>query len=118
MAKNRDWTPEAMQLWSMLVLMATFKDKPRPYAEIGLLVGVWQRNMGLPLGMIQDYCKRNALPPLQALVVNKETGYPTCGGYAADTNWDEVYKSIYEFGWHTVPNPFVHRLINPAALAA
>ena len=35
-----------------------------------------QRTLGIPLGIVGEYCRVNGLPTLNSIVVNQETGVP------------------------------------------
>ena len=114
MAKRikRNWDRELVQLWSMLTILALTKGLRITYKLAGQNCKpfVHHRGMREPLGKIQTYCRDNGYPPLQIMVVNKETEVPGNSCYPGYDTWDEAYKAVNEFDWTTVPNPFVKPL--------
>jgi hypothetical protein len=58
------------------------------------------------LGLIQDYCLKEKLPPLTILVVN-QGGKPSTGFIAYDVDKFEEGKSlVHSYNWSSIPNPF------------
>lgn len=58
------------------------------------------------LGIIQEYCQRQGLPPLQAVAVNKATGFPGKGYDATSRNgkgYEQALKAVYEYPWPEKP---------------
>ena len=58
------------------------------------------------LGVIQDHCLEEKLPPLTILVVNQR-GRPGEGFIAWDVDGlDEGYRRVWAYPWHQLRNPF------------
>lgn len=91
--------------WTILTNIAKNKKKIR-YKELADEVGVHHRVARFFLGLIQDYCLENQLPPLTILVVN-QTGFPGKGFIAWDiNNFEDGIQKVYGFNWDSIPNPF------------
>lgn len=69
----------ARAAWPILVKLARGGKAPITYGELGLQLGLHHRSVGSFLGVIQEYCRRQGLPKLQSLVVNKATRVPGSG---------------------------------------
>lgn len=63
----------AFKAWIILTSIA-LKRNFITYKELGDKIGIHHRAVRYVLGLIQDYCMSNELPPLTILVVNKITG--------------------------------------------
>lgn len=77
-----DHQARARKAWPILVRAASTRS-PMTYAELGSKIGVHYRAAQYLLGVIQVYCAKNKLPPLQALAVNRQTGLPGSGYYGS-----------------------------------
>jgi putative restriction endonuclease len=76
------------------------------YAALARHLGIHPRPIRFVLGVIQDYCLREKLPPLTILVVNQR-GVPGEGFIAWDI--DDLptgYRRVYAEPWDEYPNPF------------
>ncbi|OQA35245.1 MAG: hypothetical protein BWY56_01713 [Acidobacteria bacterium ADurb.Bin340] len=64
------------------------------------------------LGHIAFYCMDHNLPPLTAIVVNKETGNPGADIPLEPIRYGEARESVYKFGieWFDVYPPTVEEL--------
>jgi putative restriction endonuclease len=59
------------------------------------------------LGIIQDYCLYERLPPLTAIVITKQHKTPGVGFIAGDvSDLDNVFATVYSVQWSAMPNPF------------
>ena len=56
---------------------------PLTYGELCMRLGLHHRAAAWMLALIQDWCSRERLPPLQALVVNARTRLPGSGARGA-----------------------------------
>jgi putative restriction endonuclease len=74
-----DHEGRARRAWPLLVAMAKRRREPLTYAELSARLGLHHRAAAWILDLIQDWCSRNRLPPLQALVVNARTRLPGSG---------------------------------------
>lgn len=74
----------ARQAWPLLVRRAP-SQKPYTYKELSNLIGTHQRVARYYLGVIQDHCRRNRWPRLQALAVNGRSRLPGPGYEGART---------------------------------
>ncbi len=76
------------------------------YARLGQLLGIHPRPVRYVLGVIQDHCLEEKLPPLTILAVNQR-GRPGEGFIAWDVdNLDEGYRRVWAHPWQLLPNPF------------
>jgi len=96
----------AYYAWKYLTEIAASKGKTS-YKELARAVGIsHHRPTRYFLGLIQDYCLENKLPPLTILVVNK-SGKPGEGFIAWDVNnLVEGRNSVYAYNWGILVNPF------------
>jgi hypothetical protein len=81
-----DHFARAEKAWPLLVQRAKSGGSPFTYGELCSLLGLHPRAAGWFLGVIQEYCYRHKLPPLQALVVNKKTRRPGHGYKGSSIN--------------------------------
>lgn len=76
------------------------------YGRLAQHLGIHPRPIRFVLGVIQDHCLREKLPPLTILVVNQR-GAPGEGFIAWDIDdLDEGYRFVYAYPWQELPNPF------------
>jgi putative restriction endonuclease len=121
---RKNWIHAAAKIWPLLTEGAS-KQQLLTYGDIAPFIETNSLNVGRALGPIQDYCLDTDRPPLTAIVVNKGTRLPGAGFIAASIeNWREAVRSVHEWDWASVPNPFtaftrdnslevlVNRLIN------
>jgi putative restriction endonuclease len=78
------------------------------YKELGDRLAIHHRPVRFVLGVIQDHCLIEKLPPLTIVVVSRGRDTPGEGFIAWDVDdLGEGYKRVYSYPWHTIPNPFV-----------
>jgi len=95
----------AFRAWPILVKRAKSRSKIT-YGELGKTLGIHHRAVRYVLGVIQDYCLEERLPPLTILIVNA-SGRPGMGFIAFDLeNFAEGLEKVYGFDWSSVDNPF------------
>lgn len=76
------------------------------YGELGALLAVHHRAIRYVLGLIQDYCLEEKLPPLTILIVN-QSGKPGTGFIAYDVDKLEEGRSlVHSYNWSAISNPF------------
>ena len=103
----------ARKAWPHLVARAADGKEPFTYTEIGDILGIGCRECGPFLGVIQSHCRKQGMPRLQALVVEKKTGVPSepnknGGGYDGSrkpSDHAEEVSKVRNFNWPSVP-PF------------
>lgn len=78
-----DHETRARRAWPLLVALAKQRREPLTYAELCARLGLHHRAAACILDLVQDWCSRNRLPPLQALVVNARTRLPGSGAKGA-----------------------------------
>lgn len=89
-----DHFARAKQAWPLLVQRAKSGGSPFTYGELCTLLGLHHRSASWFLGVIQDYCRRHDLPPLQAMAVNKKTGLPGYGYVGSPRTPDEHMHAL------------------------
>lgn len=109
--KNRPLHQQrARKAWPFLVKRANSGGKPFSYKELGDLIGIHWRAVGWALGEIQAYCKRNRLPPLQALVVHGTADrLPGRGYHGSDRNardHERAVAAVHAHRWDLAPPAF------------
>lgn len=91
--------------WNILAREAKSKNKIT-YGELSKGIGIHHRPLRYVLGLIQDYCLDNKLPPLTILVVN-QSGKPGTGFIAWDVDYlKEGYSKVFKYNWSNLDNPF------------
>lgn len=96
----------AYRAWPILIRRAKNK-KTIQYGTLAEKLGIHWRPVRNILGVIQDYCLKEKLPPLTILVVNKNQGAPGIGFVAWDVdNLEAGRKMVFDFNWNQLPNPF------------
>jgi len=91
--------------WPILVAQAK-SNKTITYKQLGDAIGIHHRAVRFVLGLIQDYCMDEKLPPLTILVIN-QTGKPGGGFIAWDVDhFEEGFEKVVSFNWSDVENPF------------
>lgn len=95
----------AFLAWPILTSHAQ-KRKTITYKELGDSIGIHHRVVRYVLGLIQNYCLEEKLPPLTILIVN-QAGVPGSGFIAWDVDdYDEGFNKVTEYNWSQVENPF------------
>ncbi|SHG37742.1 HNH endonuclease [Ornithinibacillus halophilus] len=91
--------------WDILISRAINR-KTITYKELGDALGVHHRACRYFLGLIQDFCLNEKLPPLTILVVNRN-GDIGQGFTAWDVNnIKEGLEKVYSYNWNNIYNPF------------
>lgn len=95
----------AVIAWPVLTETAA-NESTITYAALAQHLGIHARPIRFVLGVIQDYCMEEKLPPLTILVVNQH-GIPGEGFIAWDIDdFPTGYRRVYAEPWNEVPNPF------------
>ncbi len=96
----------AFKAWKVLTELAPTGNNAT-YEDLAKAIGIHHRAIRYVLGLIQDYCLQNHLPPLTILVVNKQTTEPGAGFIAwSHDNLEEGRGQVRSFDWTKVSNPF------------
>ncbi len=101
----------AAAVWSTLVRCAS-KAETLTYKDLARKAGGFHhRVLRFPLGLIQDYCMNEKLPPLTSLVVHAGDARPGTGFVAWDADDLETgQRKAFAFDWSIIPNPFSYAL--------
>lgn len=95
----------AYRAWPILTNRAA-EGRTITYGELGTLLGIHHRAIRYVLGLIQDYCLEEKLPPLTILIVN-QGGKPGAGFIAYDVDkLEEGEAFVRSYNWNAIPNPF------------
>lgn len=92
----------ARKAWPHLVKVARSKTVDRVnYGQLCAKLGLHHRSAQWFLGVIQTYCRRNGLPRLQAIAVNKRTRIPGAGYETSRTKkgHSAELKRVRNFKW-------------------
>jgi hypothetical protein len=103
----------AWQTWPILTLAASHR-QTLTYEILGRLTNMHAAGLGAVLEHIQSYCLENKLPPLTALVVNKNTGLPS-EGFVATKDVPRAFVQIFDFDWQSIACPTPALLAEAAA---
>jgi putative restriction endonuclease len=96
----------AAAVWTVLADCAG-KEAPITYGDLAEKVGFHHRTLRYPLGLIQDHCLSEKLPPLTSLVVRGGDSLPGSGFIAWDVDdLQAAQKRVFAFDWTGLPNPF------------
>jgi len=96
----------ASRLWKLLVQNALSKKKIT-YKEVSENLNIHWRALRFPLGLIQEHCMIEQIPPLTILVVNSHSGLPGEGFIASEKDELAVNEiKVFEFQWGNILNPF------------
>jgi putative restriction endonuclease len=98
----------AFRAWPILTRTAQSKTKDLiTYGFLAEQIGIHRRVLRFVLGLIQDYCMNEKLPPLTILVVDQATRRPSSGFIAWDADNIEVgLKKVRDYPWSDIQNPF------------
>lgn len=101
-----DHVERASRAWPILVKAALHDDRFLSYKELGDQIGIHHRAVRFVLGVIQDLCLIEKLPPLTIMVVNS-SGLPGAGFIAHDINkFDAGVDLVRSYDWSAKTNPF------------
>src|ERR1035437_6946579 len=90
--------------WPILTETALRRDRIR-YGDLARRIGIHVRPLRYVLGVIQDYCLSESLPPLTILVVN-QAGRQGQGFVAWDPdNVEAGFEEVWKHNWEQ-ENPF------------
>lgn len=97
----------ACRAWPVLTAVANSPTAKITYGQLASVVGVHHRAVRYILGLVQDYCLREKLPPLTIVVVNAQDGLPGLGFIAWDV--DDLasgFQQVQAYNWALLGNPF------------
>ena len=104
--KPISWEHLAAQAWPILANAAK-ENRTISYKQLGTAIGLHHRSVRYVLGIIQDYCLAEHLPPLTGLVVRQQERVPGSGFIAWDVDDLEAgLGRVYSADWSAMPNPF------------
>jgi len=102
-----DHVARARRAWPILTALARTRGEPLTYGEICTRLRLHHRAAAWFLGVIQDYCRTQKLPPLQALVVNSRTRLPGLGSTGSGRDAAQhrrALERVYRFAWPEKPS--------------
>ena len=100
----------AQQIWLILIGKAHNR-QTLTYGQLADLIGFHgSGTLGAILGHISGYCRENALPPLNVLVINQSTGQPGDGYPDKQATLDEDRESVFHQDWYALFPPSVTEL--------
>lgn len=95
----------AFRAWPVLIGVAKQRGTIT-YGELGAAIGIHHRAIRYVLGVIQDYCLEEKLPPLTILIINS-SGRPGTGFIAYNLQYFESgLEKVWGFDWDSIENPF------------
>lgn len=106
MAVNQE--ERACRAWTVLTATA-HRHKTITYGKLAAALGIHHRAVRYVLGVVQDHCLREKLPPLTILIVNQGEGVPGAGFIAWDVdNLQAGMSSVFNYNWSQLDNPFAY----------
>ena len=107
---------QAQRVWLILTahVMKEWKwrEEPRPprrrknvlitYIELAKRMRMrpgGQRTLGIPLGIVGEYCRVNGLPTLNSIVVNQETGVPGDHVLVRGKTYRDEQRDVMQMDW-------------------
>lgn len=103
---NINQIQRAAHAWPVLCETAANKSGIT-YGELGRRIDIHHRAIRYVLGVIQDYCLVQHLPPI-TILVGDAAGIPGTGFIAWDANnLEEGKEQVYSFNWKALKNPFL-----------
>lgn len=96
----------AAEAWEIITSQAK-RMQPITYGQLAAKMNIHPRVCRFFLGLIQDYCMNAGLPPLQSLVINKQTGVPGEGYHATTRSIiSQAHEKVFALDWDAQKNPF------------
>lgn len=94
----------ALQIWQILIGKA-YSRQTITYIDLANMIGYTDaRPVSGILHLIMNYCNQNDLPPLTAIVVNKNTGAPG-DGLSTVKNLDSDREDVFNYDWYALVPP-------------
>lgn len=109
---ERSVEARALQIYLILIGAATRRET-LTYGELGPMLGHVRGGAFLAqqLGPLMAWCKRNGLPAITTLVVNKETGLPGEGLTSVeDRDFPAEQQHVFDYDWYAIFPPTVEDL--------
>ena len=106
---GQKWALRALQCWPILISKAKSKSI-LTYGDLAELIDFYPNLLSDILGHILFFCKKNSLPLLNSIVVEKTTGIP---GEGADLKAEQVpaiQMEVFDFHWFDVIPPTIEEL--------
>ena len=94
----------ACQIWAVLVYAAS-KSHIITYVELSAATGMPHFGFNDELGLLQDYCNNQGMPPLTALIVSSRTGEPEAGCDLPLEKWPAALQQIFQHNWTPAEAP-------------
>ena len=95
----------AFRMWPLLTTLAANK-QTTTYTKLAAAISSHHRHLSRPLGLIQEFCVAEDLPPLTILVTLKGSKVPSSGFTAWDLGEkDAGFQAVWRHSWQT-DNPF------------
>ena len=104
----RSGEARALQIWQILICKATNR-QTITYGQLAKTLGFkGAGTLGNLLGYLLTYCPTQNLPPLTALVVNRDTGIPGKGFTIENVNAER--ERVFRFDWFAVVPPTIQQI--------
>ena len=100
------WRYRALQIYLVLIGAAS-RQQILTYGDVAQKLGFGGSNiLGTPLGMIHYWCEHHGIPPINTIVVNKDSGLP--GDEIPPTTGqtiNEVHQAVFKKNWYAIMPP-------------
>jgi hypothetical protein len=101
----------AVRLYQILIGYAA-RHQTISYLDLARLIG-WKsgRPLGKPLGYLMFWCQKNKLPPITAIVVDRNSGIPGTGFTAATAGKvPRAQQEVFKKDWYALYAPTAKEL--------
>ena len=106
--KGKKWALRALQCWPILISKAKSKSI-LTYGDLAELIDFYPNLLSDILGHILFFCKKNSLPLLNPIVVEKTTGIPGEGAGLKPEQVPEIQMEVFGFDWFDIFSSNIRR---------
>jgi hypothetical protein len=106
---GQKWALRALQCWPILISKAK-SNSIITYGDLANLINFYPNLLGDILGHILSFCKKNDLPLLNSIVVDKTTGIPGEGAELKAEQVPPIQMEVFAFDWFDIIPPTLDEL--------
>lgn len=94
------------KLWNLLANLSSKKELIT-YKKASEVLDIHHRTIKWPLHFIQEYCKKNYLPPLTILIIDRIGNRGK--GFIYTNNLPKLELDVFQYDWSSLSNPFENK---------